>query len=43
MTPTAPLDQLHADCVEARYETRRDFTKARLRVRNWQPRPAPRR
>jgi hypothetical protein len=39
MTPSEPLDQLHADCLEARYETRRDFTAARLRASRWTPKP----
>jgi hypothetical protein len=41
MTLIEPVDQLHADCLQARYETRRDFTTARNKARNWRPRPCP--
>jgi hypothetical protein len=39
--PTAPIDGLHAACVEARRQIRHQFDEARLRVANWQPAPPP--
>jgi hypothetical protein len=41
MTPTAPLDQTHADSLEAKYRIRRQVTGLKLRVAAWTPRPCP--
>ena len=38
---TEAIDDLHMDCVEARYAVRREFTTARLLAAAWQPAPCP--
>ena len=38
---TEPIDDLHMDCVEARYAVRREFTTARVQAAMWQPSPCP--
>ena len=43
MTPTFPLDDVHAICAEGLEETRSDYEKRRLAidVEHWRPRPMP--
>jgi len=41
VSPSAPLDQLHADCIEATQTIRTEFQLRRELVANWVPRPMP--
>jgi hypothetical protein len=41
MTPTAPIDQTHADALDARDRIRRDVAILRRRVAQWEPRACP--
>jgi hypothetical protein len=38
---TAPVDRVHAECVEALRQIRAQFADARQRVASWQPGPYP--
>ena len=36
-----PLDALHRECVEARFEVRAMFMRAKLVAGQWSPKPCP--
>lgn len=38
---TAPLDELHQQCIEARAAIRADIERARRSIASWEPRPRP--
>lgn len=38
---TAPLDQLHADCLDARNWVRYEFAQLASEVNAWEPKPCP--
>jgi len=41
MTPSEPIDELHAMCLEARDAIRRHVRVLRALAAEWEPRPCP--
>lgn len=41
MSPTEPIDELHAQCIAARAELRALFVAARAVAAAWEPSPCP--
>lgn len=39
--PTAPLDDLHSDCLTARTLIRADHLARMVAIESWEPRPCP--